>query len=118
MFRDDHQRARVCKALCNQLFVKGLFTEEGPTERAIDLLEEGGGTLSSGEQVLFRAAWDLWSSEGQLPFAGLLRLDDPKLLALGSLLVALAQGGGDPDDPTPRARDFEPIEAWLRRWSR
>lgn len=126
MFRDDRQRARVCAMLLDQTFRKQLWTEEGPTEQAIDLREEGCGTLSSGEQVLFRAAWDLWNSEGELRFADVLTLDDAKLNALGELLVALARGGGAAAEPGARSvdphgqgrRDFDPIENWLKKWQR
>jgi hypothetical protein len=117
MFRTEQQRARACRTLMDQLFVKDLWTNDGPTEKAIDLLQKNGEGLSSGERVLFLAAWELWNSTGQLRFADLLRLDDAKLHAVGSLLVALAKGGGNVDDRTPRRRDFEPIEAWIRSWS-
>jgi hypothetical protein len=100
MFRNDKQRAAVCRAVCNHAGLN-LWTDNGPTERAKALLTQNGGPMSTGERIMFLAAWALWNGHGSVLFADVIeRLDGPNLECLGSLLVALAQG-------------VDALDAWL-----
>jgi hypothetical protein len=103
MFATERQRARCCAALMDQSFLKGLWTEDGPTERAIALLESQGATISRGERVLLLVTWAIWSGAAELAVGEVFDLDGPKLIALGSLLVAMGEGS--------RA-----VEEWLETW--
>jgi len=60
MFRDDEQSARACRALMATARLEGLWTNEGPTLRAAELLDSGGGPLSSGERIVLLAAFAFW----------------------------------------------------------
>lgn len=94
MFRSDEQLARTCRALCSLAGLGSLWTLEGPSPRAMALLEADGGPLSSGERVVVLAAWNIWNGSGNVSLSDVVhRLDDRCLAALGSLLVAIAGGG-------------------------
>jgi hypothetical protein len=102
MFRDDRQRAAVCRTVCAQAGLT-FWTEDGPTERAKQLLKDDGGPMSTGERIMFLAAFALWNGHGKVLFADVAdRLDGPNLECLGTLLVALSQGA-------------EAVDAWLDR---
>jgi hypothetical protein len=78
----------------------------GPTERAIALLESDGGPLSSGERIVLLSAWQIWSGEGKVTLGDVTyRLDGRNLRAIGTLLVAVAGGGAA-------------IDVWLARVER
>lgn len=99
MFRSDEQLARACRALCAQVGLAGLWTIQGPTERAIELLSVGGGPLSSGERMVFLAAWGVWNGSGDAMVGDVVhRLDGRALSALGSLMVAVADGSSAIDE--------------------
>ena len=51
MFRSDAQLARACRVLCEGVRLEGMWTEAGPSETAIALMEADGGPLSSGERI-------------------------------------------------------------------
>lgn len=105
VFRDDRQRAAVCRAVCAQAGLK-LWAKDGPTERAKELLAQDGGPMSTGERVMFLAAFALWNGHGKVLFADVCdRLDRPNLECLGSLLVALGRG-------------VDAVDAWLERFPR
>lgn len=105
MFRDDRQRARVCQALCALVGFPSLWTDEGPSPRAKELLEADGGPLSHGEKVMLFTAWALWNGRGGLTLTELVdTLDRDNLTAVGELLSAYAQG---PDA----------LDAWLAEYS-
>ena len=94
MFRSEAQQARVCRALCERARLDGMWTEAGPTQAAIALLDVNGGPLSSGERIVLLAAWAVWNSDDGCRFADVLyRLDGPNLRALGTLMLAVADGG-------------------------
>jgi hypothetical protein len=104
-FRDEAQHAAVCRALLARVDLGDLWTDAGPTARALALLAEDGGGLSSGERTLLLAAFALWNNHRELRFAELLRhLDDDNLKTIGELLAAISRG---PDA----------IDAWLADWS-
>lgn len=101
MFRSDAQLARVCWAFCARARLGRLWTEEGPTDEAMALLESDGGALSSGERAVVLIAWSLWNGQGHVTVADALhRLDGTSLTMLGKLLLAVAGGGSA-------------IDAWL-----
>lgn len=93
VFRDDRQLASVCQALCGLVRLPTLWTATGPTDRAEELLKQGGGTLSHGEKVMLFIAWALWNGQGGLTFGEAIKtLDGGNLKAVGELLVALGEG--------------------------
>ncbi len=103
MFRNDLQTARALRVLLAPLHLDHLWTDEGPTARAIELLEQDGGPFSSGERTMILAAWALWSGKAPtLRFDALLGLDNANTEALCSLLVVLTH-------------DEAAIEAWITR---
>ena len=96
LFRNDQQRAAVCQALCEKAGLQSLWTPAGPSERATQLLRQYGGTLSTGEHLMFLTAWAVWNGDGEVLLADLIeRLDSSNLETLGTLLVAFAQDGID-----------------------
>lgn len=98
MFRDDRQAARTAKALLTRVRLGRLFTEEGPTREACDLLEKGGGPMSHGEAIFLSIAFDLWNGMGHCDLGDAIGvLDSGNLVALGSLLVAVAGGAAAVD---------------------
>jgi hypothetical protein len=104
-YRDEAQHAAVCRALLTRVGLGDLWTDTGPTPRALELLAEDGGGLSSGERTLLLAAFALWNNHRGLRFTELLRhLDDDNLKTIGELLAAIARGP-------------EGIDAWLADWS-
>jgi len=100
MFASELQRARVCRAIA-RLRAYGrpdLWTEDGPTERAVELLEQNGGTLSRGERVLLLLAWEMWDgsrSAARVSVGELVDLDDECLGIVGALFSAMAQRSVD-----------------------
>ena len=94
MFRSEAQLASVCRALCERVRLDGMWTDGGPTETAIALMEANGGPLSSGERIVLLAAWAVWNGHDGARFADVVyRLDGRNLVALGTLLIAVASSG-------------------------
>jgi hypothetical protein len=103
MFRNDRQVARALRVLLAPLHLGALWTEDGPTDRATELREEDGATLSSGERTMLLAAWAFWNGNAPtLRFDALLGLDNANTEALCSLLVVITQ-------------DEAAIEEWIAR---
>jgi hypothetical protein len=99
MFRDDKQSARCCRALLAQARMANLWTFDGPTPRALELLEADGGPLSSGERVVLLAAFAFWNGRGGLRLSEVVEtLDVGPTEALCSLAVAVKGGADDVDD--------------------
>lgn len=73
--------------------VARLWGEGGPAEEAVLLLEQDGGYLSSGERVLLKAAFDLWSGRGGCRLADLLDTLDEKRLRAVALALLQRDGG-------------------------
>jgi hypothetical protein len=83
-----------------------MWTAEGPTELAIEMLERGGGPLSSGERIMLLAAWAFWNGAEQAKLADVVhRLDDKNLHAISTLMLALAHGA-------------EYVDAWIEEMER
>jgi hypothetical protein len=105
-FRDTRQQARACRALLATVRLERLWTFEGPTLEAQELLHANGGHLSSGEAVMLRAAFDFWSGDGACALTSMLHtLDHGRLEAIGSLALALS----DPKDA------YGAVDRWLAR---
>jgi hypothetical protein len=100
MIRTDAQTCRALRVLLARVDLGDLWTSEGPTDRAVELLEAGGEPLPPVDRAIFLAAWGIWNRGGELPFADVVRLDAGHLEALCSLLVALT-------------RDGVTVEAWI-----
>ena len=95
MFSSESQLIRVCRAICSRARLAELWTSDGPTAQATDLLERDGGPLSSGERMVFLVAWSIWNGSGHVTVGDVLRqLDSVSLTMLGKLMLAAGQGGG------------------------
>ena len=99
MFRDDEQSARACRALMATARLEGLWTNEGPTLRAAELLDAGGGPLSSGERIVLLASFAFWNGRGGLRLADVIEfLDGSPSEAICSLVIAVKRGATAVDD--------------------
>ena len=107
----------VCRVLLERLYVKGLWSDDGPTETALGYLETDGGPLSRGERVLLLSTFAIWNGNEKLPFADVFNLDDDRLAALASLLLACSRGSSAIDawiaehDGPQKVRSFRPPSA-------
>lgn len=64
----------------------------GPSDEAVQLLDEDGGYLSSAERLLLKVAFDIWNGHGHCSVGELLdTLDEVRLRAV---VVALLQRDG------------------------
>lgn len=98
-FRSDAQLARVCAALCRNVGLGHLWTSDGPTPQAVFLLQVDGGPLSSGERIVFLAAWAFWNNARNVTLADVaLRLDAKNTAAIASLMLAAAHGSAAIDN--------------------
>ena len=90
------EERRLCRAilvLLAAMDADDLWSEHGPTDRAVEMLEQNGGPLSSGQRVLFLAAFNLWNRHGDLPLHRMIdALDLDNLQALCTLIVACRTG--------------------------
>ena len=102
MFRSEAQQCQAIRLLLSSLRLEHLWTAQGPTRRACDLLE--GSPLSSGEQILIRCAFDFWNGAGKVQlYRDLLGvLDGPRL----HLVLTLAMAANDGE----RA-----VDEWIKR---
>jgi hypothetical protein len=99
MFRDDRQLALVCRILLKTARLERLWTSDGPTPEAAELLDADGGPLSSGERVVMLAAWAFWNGSGGVTLADVLeRLDAAPAEALCFLVLASKYGADAIDD--------------------
>lgn len=102
-FRDPRQRALACRALCALAGQPDLWGPTEPTARAAELVRAPS-PLSPAERVLVECAWDVWSGAGVAYVADVVaHLDRARLLAVGGLLQAIADG--------PAA-----VDAWLQTY--
>lgn len=103
-FRDDAQACRAIVALLDASKLpplRGLWTPTGPTSEAVELVEAGGGPMSSGEAMMVRAAFDFWNGQGGATLDGILHtLDLPRARLVCSLVLAVHEGG-------------EAVEQWI-----
>jgi ABC-type transport system involved in cytochrome bd biosynthesis fused ATPase/permease subunit len=93
MFKDDQQASLCCRALLRRVRLEHLWEEDGPTKRAVEMIEQGS-PLSSGEDLMLRIAFDLWNARGNATVGRVCAvLDDDHTEAVCSLLIARARGG-------------------------
>lgn len=94
MFRDDTQAHAAIRTLLDTIPKLGRFwTDTGPTDEAVRLVEARGGALSSGEALLVFVAFDLYNGRGGAQLSRVIHtLGNEPLSALGSLLVSLTHG--------------------------
>lgn len=98
MFRDDRQRALACRALLASVRLGRLWTEDGPSDEALGLLDSNGGPLSSGERIMLLSAFAFWNGSGGLTLTEILdSLDAKRAEALASLVVSANRGAGAVD---------------------
>lgn len=103
MSRNELQTSRALRVLLTPMRLGSLWTDEGPTARAVELLEQDGGASSSGERTMVLAGGGIWSGHAPtLRFEALLGLDNANTEALCSLLVVITQGA-------------EAVDAWIAR---
>lgn len=97
MFRDERQACAAIRSLLERLpALQQLWTDDGPAERAVELLENGGGPLSHGEAIMLRVAFDLWNGHGGATLADtLVVLDRENAEAVLTLVLAVQRGGVD-----------------------
>lgn len=95
-FNTVDERLRVSRILVRQADLVNLWTPDGPTVLAGELLAQNGGTMSSGQRALFLLAWVVWKTPldpTKLKASEILgSLDDDNLHLVGSLLVAISEG--------------------------
>jgi hypothetical protein len=76
-----------------------LWTDDGPTREALDLLDSDGGPLSSGERIMLLAAFTFWNGRRSLSLAEILEtLDVEPSEMVCALLVAVKRGPDAVDD--------------------
>jgi hypothetical protein len=99
MFRDDQQRLRACRALLATVRLDRLWTADGPTHEALELLEADGRPLSAAERVMFLAAWGFWNGSGGVTIVEVVeRLDCEPAEALCFLMMASKYDADAVDD--------------------
>jgi hypothetical protein len=95
------QRTRACKVLLGLIGLERLWTSQGPTPEAANLLLQYGGTLPNEEWIIYQIAWTVWGRETGIRLNEILRLQGHRLEAVTSLLGALHKGS-------------EALEAWIK----
>jgi hypothetical protein len=99
MFRDDEQRMRACCALLATMRLERLWTTDGPTPEASELLQTDGDPLSAGERVMLLATWAFWNGSGGVTLVEVLeRLDSASAEPLCFLVMAVKYGTDAIDD--------------------
>jgi catechol 2,3-dioxygenase-like lactoylglutathione lyase family enzyme len=89
MLRGDQQLARACRALLETVRLERLWTEEGPTPEAAELLQMAGRQLSQDERNVLLVAWTFWNGSGRLRLAELLEhVDADPMAALCTFVTA------------------------------
>lgn len=98
MFRDDRQICSAMRVLLGSVGLERLWTDAGPTDEALELLEARGGPLSHGEQLMLLVAFDFWNGHGEAELGDLLAVFDAERIELvASLMIASAKGASAVD---------------------
>jgi hypothetical protein len=93
LFRDDRQTAAAVRVLLRAVRLDHLWTEAGPTDEALALLDARGGAMSHGEALVLLAAFDFWNGQGKALLAELLAvLDADRTRLVAMLMIAAADG--------------------------
>jgi len=101
MFRDDSQKAAVCRVILGQVGLGELFEDEGPTEELVKIWSEGGAGYEGDAFLLIGTAQALWTGEGGPKVDELRNLSPDNLVAVGSLMRCISDSS-------------EMIDSWLR----
>ena len=109
MFRDTRQQTRALRALLATVRLENLWTFEGPTAEAMELLRDNGGHLSSGETIVLKAAFDFWNGKGGCELNRMLHILDHDLM---EAILSLALAVSDITD------SFGAVDRWLARHER
>lgn len=100
MFRSERQQCLAIRVLLRPIFrdrLDGLWTGVGPTSVAVKYLD--GNPLSSGEDIMLRAAFDVWNGAGKITLWRIMgSLDQNHEERLFSLMIAIGKGAGAIDD--------------------
>lgn len=90
MWRSEQARNEaILKMLSTTPGVLRVWSNRGPSDEAVRLLDADGGYLSSGERLLLKAAFDLWNGRGHCRVDELLdALDEKRLRAVAEALMA------------------------------
>lgn len=84
---------RVCEALLTSCGLKGFWTEDGPTIRAMEQRASSADALTASQRVTLELVRMLWLGESELKVSKLLHeMDEQALVKLGTLLVGAAYG--------------------------
>lgn len=102
-FRNDRQRAVVCRTLLAQAGLAELWDERGPNVGAQRRLQHTGIRLPRESTTLLLTCWAIWDGTGLAAVSDLLDLGRASLSAVGELLEAMSGGPGE-------------VDAWLERW--
>lgn len=98
MFRDDRQISTAVRVLLRSLRLDHLWTDSGPTDEALKLLEQRGGAMSHGEQLMLLVAFDFWNGKGKAELGELLAvLDGERMRLVASLMIAATEGSAAVD---------------------
>jgi hypothetical protein len=102
MMQDDRTatRARACRLLLARVGLEHLWTDEGPTPAARNLLYSISGSEGAGSKAfettaqhrLFLMTWAIWGEWTEVRFSELFGFDTAIFKAVASLLGAMAEG--------------------------
>lgn len=93
MFRDHRQICDAVRVLLRSLRLEHVWTDSGPTQQALKLLEDRGGPLSHGEALMVLAALDFWNGHGKAELGELLAvMDGERMKLVASVMIACSQG--------------------------
>lgn len=85
--------AFLCRWLLEHVGLEELWDKDGPSARAMALLEANGGKLEGAERIVLMVAWAIWSGRGQVLLAEVVNeLNPARLRAVGEALLLC--GGG------------------------
>src|SRR5215467_16068392 len=99
--RDDQRLARACRTLLATVGLERLWTENGPTPEAAELLARDC-HLSSEERIVLLVAWTFWNGAGGPRLAQVLgRFDADPMESL--CLLVTASRRDDNSSPTQRS---------------
>jgi hypothetical protein len=100
MWANERARNEAIRRMLGDRTLKRFWTDRGPTQEAMALLEAGGGYLSSVERVMLRTAFDLWNGSGKCLVSDLLdTLDEERLQAVAEAILARDAGGERVEGP-------------------